>query len=121
MNSVQLIGRLTRDPELQNRSGTDVGSMRLAVQRPKRDGEDQGADFIDVTTFNRQAEVCTEYLAKGRRIAVQGRLKYSEWKAEDGSKRSKVEVIAHQVDFLDGPRESAESDTPEPETATAVA
>ena len=118
MNSVQLIGRLTRDPELRSaQNGTEVGGLRLAIQRPKKDGEDQGADYVDVTTFNRQAEVCAEYLAKGRRVAVQGRLQHSEWEAEDGSRRQKLEVVANQVDFLDSPqREQAE-----PETAEAVA
>ena len=102
MNSVNLIGRLTRDPELRSTAGgTTVGALRIAVQRPKKDGEDQGADYVDVTTFGRQAEVCAEYLGKGRRIAVQGRLKHSEWKAEDDSPRSKIEVVANQVDFLD--------------------
>ncbi len=102
MNSVNLIGRLTRDPELRSAiNGTTVGALRIAIQRPKKDGEDQGADYVDVTTFGRQAEVCAEYLGKGRRVAVQGRLKHSEWKAEDDSPRSKIEVIANQVDFLD--------------------
>jgi single-strand DNA-binding protein len=113
MNSVQLIGRLTRDPELRSaQNGTEVGGLRLAIQRPKRDGEDQGADYVDVTTFGRQAQVCAEYLGKGRRIGVQGRLKHSEWEAEDGSKRSKLEVIANQVDFLDSPRDSGSDEAP---------
>ena len=113
MNSVNLIGRLTRDPELRSAtSGTIVGALRIAIQRPKKDGEDQGADYVDVTTFGRQAEVCAEYLGTGRRIAVQGRLKHSEWKAEDGSKRSKIEVIANQVDFLDSPRDSGSDEAP---------
>ena len=112
MNSVNLIGRLTSDPELANRSGTDVGRLRLAIQRPKRDGEDQGADYVDVTVFNRQAQVCAEYLGKGRRVAVNGRLQHSEWKAEDGSKRQKLEVIANQVDFLDSPRQSGSDEAP---------
>jgi single-strand DNA-binding protein len=116
MNSVQLIGRLTTDPDLAERSGTVVGKLRIAVQRPKRDGEDQGADYVDVTTFGRQAEVCAQYLDKGRRVAVQGRLHHSEWKAEDGSNRQKLEVVANQVDFLDSPqRDSAdEADSHEP-------
>jgi single-strand DNA-binding protein len=102
MNSVHLIGRLTTDPEVQDRSGTQVGRLRLAVQRPRtRDGEDRGADYVDVTVFNTQAEVCRQYLSKGRRVAIEGRLQHSEWQAEDGSRRQKLEVVARNVEFLD--------------------
>jgi single-strand DNA-binding protein len=103
---INLIGRLTTDPELANRSGTDVGRLRLAIQRPKHDGEDQGVDYVDVTVFNRQAQVSGEYLGKGRRVAAQGRLPHSEWTPEDGSKRQKLDVVANEVEFLDWPRES---------------
>ena len=114
MNSVNLIGRLTADPELTTRGEKQVGRLRIAIPRPKRDGKDQGAEFVDVTVFNRQAEVCAEYLGKGRRVAVQGRLQHSEWKAEDDSRRQKLEVIANQVDFLDSPRrEGAEAEAEE--------
>jgi single-strand DNA-binding protein len=102
MNNCQLIGRLTNDPAVRETgNGTSVASLRLAVQRPRRNGEDQGADYVDVTVFGRQAETCVEYLAKGRKVAVTGRLHHSEWKAEDGSRRNKLEVVATTVDFLD--------------------
>lgn len=102
MNSVNLTGRLTTAPELHDRSGTQVGRLRLAIQRPRgKDGEDRGADYVDVTTFGRQAEVCSSYLAKGRRVAISGHLRHSEWEAEDGSRRQKVEVVAERVEFLD--------------------
>ena len=118
MNSVHLIGRLTTDPELQDRSGTPVGRLRLAVQRTRsRDGEDRGADYVDVTVFNTQAEVCSQYLAKGRRVAVEGRLQHSEWQAEDGSRRQKLEVVARNVEFLD--RKPAED--PQPQAADTAA
>jgi single-strand DNA-binding protein len=118
MNAVQLIGRLTRDPELRERSGTKVGALRLAVQRPRsQSGEDRGADFVDVTTFGRQAETCCRYLATGRRVGVQGHLHHSEWKAEDDSRRQKLEVIAERVEFLDAPK--ADASEPEPVEATA--
>ena len=119
MNSVTLIGRLTADPELITRDEKQVGRLRIAIQRPKRDGENQGADFVDVTVFNRQAEVCAEYLAKGRRVAVSGRLQHSEWKAEDDSRRQKLEVIANQVDFLDSSQREAAEAEPEAEEVTA--
>lgn len=102
MNSVNLTGRLTQAPELRERSGTKVGRLRLAVQRPRSsEGEDRGADYVDVTTFGRQAEVCSSFLGKGRRIGISGHLRHSEWEAEDGSRRQKLEVVAERVEFLD--------------------
>lgn len=96
MNSVNLIGRLTRDPETRaTASGTDVCGMRIAIDR-----QGDGADYVDVTAFGKLAEVCAQYLEKGRQVGVSGRLHYSEWEAEDGSKRSKHEVIAQSVQFL---------------------
>ena len=117
MNSVNLIGRLTADPTIAERKGTQVGNLRLAVQRPRKDGEDQGADYVDVTVFGRQAETCAQYLAKGRKIAVTGRLSHSEWDGENG-RRQKLEVIASNVEFLD-PRQR--DDEPEAEPAAAAA
>lgn len=113
MNSVNLTGRLTTAPELHDRSGTQVGRLRLAIQRPRgKDGEDRGADYVDVTTFGRQAEVCGSYLAKGRRVAISGHLRHSEWEAEDGSRRQKVEVVAERVEFLDAPQREADNGQP---------
>ncbi len=113
---IQLVARLATTPECQERGGTQVGRLRLAVQRPRgKDGEDRGADFIDVTVFGRQAETCARYLAKGRRVAVEGHLHHSEWEAEDGSRRQKLEVIARNVEFLD----AARAEQAEPAAATA--
>ena len=114
---INLIGRLTADPTLTERKGIQVGNLRLAVQRPRKDGEDQGADYVDVTVFGRQAEICKEYLAKGRKIAVQGRLHHSEWDGENG-RRQKLEVKADNVEFLD-PRKREEDSEPEPVEAAA--
>ncbi len=114
---INLIGRLTADPTLNERKGTQVGNLRLAVQRPRKDGEDQGPDYVDVTVFGRQAEICKEYLAKGRKIAVQGRLHHSEWDGENG-RRQKLEVNADSVEFLD-PRKRDEDSEPEPVEAAA--
>lgn len=96
MNHVSLIGRLTRDPELRQMGDTDrqVCEMRIAV-----DNGDNDATFIDVATFDKQAKSCAEYLSKGRQVAVEGRLVYNEWEAEDGTKRSKHSVIG-RVQFL---------------------
>jgi single-strand DNA-binding protein len=103
MNSVNLIGRLTRDPELrETKGGKPVCTMRLAVNGVR----DEDVTYVDVVTFDKQAEACAGHLAKGRQVAVAGRLSYSEWEADDGSKRSKHEVIG-RVKFLSGRNGSA--------------
>jgi single-strand DNA-binding protein len=116
---INLTGRLTADPELRAaRNDTIVGGLRLAIQRPRKDGEDQGADYVDVTVFGRQAETCAKYLAKGRRVGVSGRLHHSEWDGENG-RRQKLEVIADNVEFLD-PRKADDQPQEEAEPATAA-
>ena len=105
LNRVTLVGRLTRDPELRHTQGGDpVCSIRLAVSSRARDESGNWGDrsnYFDVTVFGRQAETASTYLAKGRRIGVDGRLSWREWQAQDGSKRQNVEVIANDVFFLD--------------------
>jgi single-strand DNA-binding protein len=105
LNRVTLVGRLTRDPELRHTGGGDpICSIRLAVSSRSRDeGGNWGdrSNYFDVTVFGRQAETASTYLAKGRRIGVDGRLSWREWQAQDGSKRQSVEVIANDVFFLD--------------------
>ena len=97
MNNVQLIGRLTRDPELRStKSGKQVANMRIAVSRRDREA---APVYVDVVAFDKLAEVAAEHLVKGRQVAISGRLDYQEWEHE-GSKRSKHEVIASEVDFL---------------------
>lgn len=105
INRVTLVGRLTRDPELKHLpSGTPVLEMGLAVNGRKQDQGGQWVDkpnFFDVKVFGNQAEMLAQHLAKGRRIGVDGRLDWSSWESQDGGKRSKVEVIAQSVQFLD--------------------
>ena len=86
MNSVVLIGRLARDPELSYTPNTQTAVTRftLAVDRPRRQGEDQGADFIRITVFGRQAETCDRYLSKGRQAAVLGRIQTGSYKNREG-------------------------------------
>ena len=104
MNSIQLIGRLTRDPELRSTgSGKPVANMRLAVSRRDRDA---APVYVDVVAYDGLAEVCAEHLEKGRQVAVSGRLDYQQWEHE-GQRRSKHEVIAAEVDFLARPQQEA--------------
>lgn len=100
MNSVQLIGRLTRDPDADRTAGgTAVTVLRLAVDRPGR----KGADFVTVKAWERLAEVTAAHLARGRRVAVLGRLAHEEWTAADGRRAERVTVVADRVEFLDAP------------------
>jgi single-strand DNA-binding protein len=102
------IRRITQDVELRERGETKVAQLRLAVPRGRdKNGEDRGADFVDVVCFGRRAEVCADYLAKGRRIAVEGRLHHDESDGENG-RRQKLEVIAQSIEFLDARKADGE-------------
>ena len=105
INRVILTGNLTADPELSTLpSGTSVCRLRLAVNRRFKDqstGEwSEKPNFFDIKVWGAQGENCAQYLSKGRPVAVDGRLEWSEWEAQDGGKRSKVEVVADTVQFL---------------------
>jgi len=104
LNQVTLMGNLTRDPELrQTPTGQNVCSFSLALNRSYKDqsGEWQEAtDYIDIVAWGPLAERVSQYLSKGRRCLVQGRLQSRSWEQE-GQKRSKVEVLANDVTFLD--------------------
>ena len=114
MNSINLIGRLTRDPELdETKGGTAVCRMRLAVPRRKKDGKDQGAVFVNVVAYGGLASNCADYLGKGRQIGVSGRLEYREWESQDGSPHSIHEVVADQVQFLAQPNGGGLAEPPE--------
>src|ERR1035437_5553783 len=104
LNQVTLMGNLTRDPELrQTPNGQNVTSFSLALNRAYKDasGEWQEAtDYIDIVCWGPLAERVAQYLSKGRRCLVQGRLQSRSWE-QDGQKRNKVEVLANDVTFLD--------------------
>ena len=102
MNSVVLIGRLTRDPELSYTPNTQTAACRftIAVDRPRKDGQDQGADFIRITVWGRQAETCDRYLSKGRQVAVHGRIQTGSYKNRDGETVYTTDVVADRVEFL---------------------
>jgi single-strand DNA-binding protein len=113
INRVTLVGRLTRDPELRHLpSGSPVLQLGLAVNGRQKDEGGNWIDkpnFFDVKVFGNQAEMLSMHLAKGRRVGIDGRLDWSSWEAQDGSKRSKVEVVANTVQFLDSRGEGGES------------
>jgi single-strand DNA-binding protein len=104
INRVVLVGNLTRDPELrQTPSGTSVCSLRIAVNSRRRDESGQWIDkpnYFSISVFGNQAESCSQYLSKGRPVAVDGRLDWREWQTQDGQKREAVEIVAESVQFL---------------------
>ncbi len=103
LNKIILIGRLTRDPELRyTPNGTAVCNFSLAVERnfTNRDGERE-VDFIDIVVWRRQAENCANHLAKGRLVAVEGRLQIRSYENSEGQKRRVTEVVANNVQFLE--------------------
>jgi single-strand DNA-binding protein len=107
INRVVLTGNLTKDPDVRSvpSTGLAVCKLRLAVNTRRRnnssgDWEDK-ANFFNVTVFGRQAESCGQFLRKGRPVAIDGRLEWSEWEAE-GQKRQSVDIIAENVQFLGG-------------------
>jgi single-strand DNA-binding protein len=118
MNSVNLIGNLATEVELRE-VGTDkkkVASFLLAVGRGSRDA---GADFVWVSAWERQGELCSEYLSKGNRVAVDGRLKTRSWE-QDGRRRDAVEVVARRVEFLSAPSRDDEAEVMPFETAATA-
>src|ERR1700690_2635671 len=100
MNTVSVIGNLATDVEVRDvGEEKKVASFLLAVDRG---GREAGADFVWVSAWDRQAELCAEYLAKGRRVAVEGRLHSRTWE-QDGARRDAVDVVPRRIDFLGGP------------------
>jgi len=101
MNKVFLIGRLSRDPELRHTtSGTAVCQINVAISRPVSQGREPETDFINVVVWNKQAENVAKYLAKGRQIAIEGRIQTRNYDNNEGKRTYVTEVIASNVEFL---------------------
>ena len=102
MNSVFLIGRLTKDPEVRYTAATQtaVATFTVAVDRPTRPGAEKQTDFPRITVFGKQAENCEKYLAKGRLVAVEGRLQTGSYQNKDGATVYTTDVVANRVQFL---------------------
>ncbi|MGB4431068.1 MAG: single-stranded DNA-binding protein [Limnochordia bacterium] len=121
LNRVILIGRLVADPQLRyTQTGIAVTNFTLAVDRPfvGQSGERE-ADFIDIVTWRKQAEVCANHLTKGRLVAVEGRLQIRSYEDQNGIRRKAAEIVADRVRFLDRARDFASEESvegpPEPE------
>ncbi len=102
MNSVFLIGRLTRDPEVRYTAESQMAIARfnLAIDRITRSGEEKKADFPTVVAFGKQAEVCERFLTKGRQVAIEGRLQTGSYQNKDGVTVYTTEVIANRVELI---------------------
>ena len=105
LNKVMIIGNLGTDPEMRfTPNGNPVTSFRMATSRnyTSPEGErKQETEWFDVVTWNRLAETCNQFLVKGKRAYVEGRLRTRNWESQDGQKRSRIEIIANRVLFLD--------------------
>ncbi len=114
MNKAFLIGRLTRDPELsQTPSGISVCKFGLAVNRnfTNADGERE-ADFFNITAWRALAENCSKYLTKGKKICVVGNIQVRNYEDRDGNKRTSVDIVAEDIEFL-SPKDEDEPETPQ--------
>lgn len=113
VNVVALTGNLTKDPDVRTtQGGTPVASLRLAVSGRRKVAEEwvDVSNYFDVTVWGRQAESAGQYLQRGSRIAVTGRLEWREWLPEDSdTKRQAVQVVADEVVYLGGLREQQQA------------
>lgn len=112
MNNCVFVGRLTDNPEIRyanNEAKTAVARMCIAVERPVRKGEEKKADFFRCICFGQRAEFAANYLKKGKRIAVQGRMQNESFEGKDGNTVRYTELLANEINFADG-REDAEEE-----------
>ncbi len=110
-NRVVLAGNLTRDPELRfTSSGIPVCGFGLAVNRVRSKSEE--VDFFDITAWRELGETIANYKKKGDPILIEGRLQFSTWQAQDGTKRNKVDVVADNIQFLGGRSDGGEGGAP---------
>ena len=110
MNSVQLIGRITKDLEVRyTPSQMAVTSFTLAVDRPVKKGEEKQADFIRCTVFGKQAEMLEKWSRKGNRIAIEGRIQTGSYQNKNGDTVYTTDVIANRVEIIDWPEKDGEN------------
>ncbi|MGI6087913.1 MAG: single-stranded DNA-binding protein [Kiritimatiellia bacterium] len=116
LNSVILVGNLTREPELRSiPSGTHVLEMGMAINDSYRNKAGEIVEstcFVEIVVWGRQAETCAKYLHKGSPALVEGRLQYDQWETKEGEKRSRLRVVASRVQFLGSPRRQEYNDAP---------
>jgi single-strand DNA-binding protein len=113
INRVVLVGRLTRDPELRGLpSGSSVCSLRIACNSRRRDADGEFLErpnFFDVSVFGAAGESVSQYMRRGSRVAIDGRLEWREWETAEQERRQAVSIIADTVQFLDSPSERTQA------------
>lgn len=115
MNSVQLIGRMGKDPELKyTTTNTPVITFSLAVDRRKNDEGKKDVDWIACVAWNTTAELISKYVGKGDPLGVNGRIQTRSWEDSEGKKRSATEVIVNEITLLGGKKEEKPKEIPEP-------
>lgn len=111
LNTVQIIGNLGQDPELfQAESGVTIVNLSVATNESFKDSDGNKKSSVEwhrIVVFGRQAETCAEYLKKGRRVLVEGRLRTRSWTDKDGNSRRTTEIVARRVQFLGGAQNAA--------------
>lgn len=120
INRVNISGNLTRDPEMRcTASGMQVLSFGVAVNDRAKDANGKWVDrpnFIDCTMFGARAEAVSRYISKGSKVAIEGKLRWSQWE-KDGQKRSKIEVIVDEIEFMSRREDGAQVSAPQPAAA----
>lgn len=124
INNVNISGNLTRDAELRaTKGGTSVLALGVAVNDRRKNAQtgewEDYANFIDCTLFGRRADALAQYLTKGTKVSIAGRLHYRSWEVQDGSKRSKVDVIVDELEFMSSRDGSGKPDAPQAPAADA--
>ena len=116
-NQAIILGNLTRDPELRyTPNGQAVASFAVATNRQWMDPQGEkkeDVEYHDVVVWGKLAEIVNQYLKRGRKVMIVGRLQTRTWEAQDGTKRSKTEIVATDVNFVDRPKGEDSSDVPE--------
>lgn len=114
-NEVLLLGNMTRDPELSTtKNGASVCKLGLAVNRKYKANNDWKEEvcFVDITAWGNQGENCAKYLTKGQSVFIKGRLQFHQWETDDGQRRSKLDVVAENVQFLNSPQSGGDDSIP---------
>lgn len=115
INRVMITGNLTKDPELRSTSsGMSVLGMRMAVNDRRKNSQtgewEDFPNYVDVTVFGSRGESLSRFLSKGSKVAVEGKLRWSEWENPQGEKRSKIEIVADDIEFM-SPRDGGSGST----------
>lgn len=119
INRVVISGNLTRDPELRSTpSGTSVLGLGVAVNDRRKNQEsgqwEDVPNFFDVTIFGARADALSKFLSKGSKVAIEGRLRWHQWENQQGERRSKVDIIADEIEFLSSREGTPSYSAPEP-------